>query len=558
MAKANPIPTAAPTENSWFDFLTRLAFVIAVAVVVARVTFMDYSRARGSALAGFEVGAATPGGAGPGAALALDLLACVPAILILARRASDRAYIVRWSWSAAPLLGLAAWAALSVLWASDQFAAVVGAGQFVAAAALLWAASQLVRSWRRLRLIAAIAVGTLLAIAAHCVMFAALDRPTLQKYWTAYVCPEPGHQTGKDEREHPGECGKTHADGKPRQLVQRRELILRQRGLAPGDFGAKQFENKVFAPEQQGFYNSPNTLGAVVVLLLLITAGVVWQKVRDDGLTPRGGEGGTSPALAYTVFAVAALLAVAGAGWLLFQSRSKTALATIVLGAGLLVTAWRMRAWLAANARRAFWGAVVMIVVATAAVVGHGLYHKTLFHETLTFRWQYWTGAMGLVARHPIAGVGMDNFGEHYLSTRLPEAPEEVADPHNLLVKYAAELGLVGLLLGLAWLGRLAWELTRPVGPVLSPEPVAPSKAKAGAMPRASAIKVVSVIAGLAIAINVLANIDLATGTLDGGDLLLDGLRRAMMLAVILIGATAAAVRSLKAPDVDERPAPLV
>ncbi|HSI33235.1 MAG TPA: hypothetical protein VK986_06545, partial [Tepidisphaeraceae bacterium] len=146
----------------------------------------------------------------------------------------------------------------------------------------------------------------------------------------------------------------------------------------------------------------------------------------------------------------------------------------------------------------------------------------------------------------------------HYLSTRLPEAPEEVADPHNLLVKYAAELGLVGLLLGLAWLGRLAWELTRPVGPTAAPEQLPSAKARVGAMPRASAIKVVSVIAGLAIAINVLANLDLATGTLDGGDLLLDGLRRAMMLAVILIGATAAAVRSLKAPDVDERPTPLV
>src|SRR5207302_3966732 len=83
----------------------------------------------------------------------------------------------------------------------------------------------------------------------------------------------------------------------------------------------------------------------------------------------------------------------------------------------------------------------------------------------MTFRWHYWVGAARVLREHPVLGVGWNNFGYHYLSHRLPQAPEEVKDPHNFLVRFFVELGLVGGLLLMAWLVLLWWEMTRPMVP---------------------------------------------------------------------------------------------
>ena len=46
--------------------------------------------------------------------------------------------------------------------------------------------------------------------------------------------------------------------------------------------------------------------------------------------------------------------------------------------------------------------------------------------------------------------VGLDNFGLYYLGARLPSAPEEIKDPHNVFVKFLVELGVVGLVFCMA------------------------------------------------------------------------------------------------------------
>ena len=54
--------------------------------------------------------------------------------------------------------------------------------------------------------------------------------------------------------------------------------------------------------------------------------------------------------------------------------------------------------------------------------------------------------------RHPIIGVGWDNFYLHYLRDRLPVASEEIRDPHNFIIRFFVELGAIGGILMLAWL----------------------------------------------------------------------------------------------------------
>jgi len=80
MAKARDAIVTELEGPRWsVEWLTQVAFVLALALVVARVTFPDASRAR-EALA-----STAPRGAGPATSIALDLLCCVPAILVLAR-----------------------------------------------------------------------------------------------------------------------------------------------------------------------------------------------------------------------------------------------------------------------------------------------------------------------------------------------------------------------------------------------------------------------------------------------------------------------------------------
>ncbi|MEL7239049.1 MAG: hypothetical protein AAGK78_09310, partial [Planctomycetota bacterium] len=64
---------------------------------------------------------------------------------------------------------------------------------------------------------------------------------------------------------------------------------------------------------------------------------------------------------------------------------------------------------------------------------------------------------------HPLVGTGCANFGPFYLEHRLPTAVEEVTDPHNLVMRFATELGIVGLgVLIVAGVAAL-WHVSRPV-----------------------------------------------------------------------------------------------
>lgn len=483
-----------PRSHEW---LTQCAFILALALVAARATIPDFSKVRGEA----AFSADTPRGPGAATALGLDLLCCVPALLVLARRAMDRQYILRVSWSLVPLAALVIWGMISLAWSADKFAALLGASHLMAALAMLYAGSQLVRSWLRLRVVAAAALGLLLALFAQSLFYRLVDLPDLKHQWS-----------------------------------ENREKFLKERGLADDPFLAQQFEQRVLAGELMGFFVSPNTMGAVVVLLALVSIGLLAQRAADL----KKGTG--------VIFALAAL-PIPFSLWMIYHTRSRTALATPLLAIALLLLAWLKRDWLAAHAKKAFLAALAGGGLVAVAVIGHGLYHKTLFHESLTFRWVYWSGAMNIVKAYPITGVGLDNFGLHYLAARLPTAPEEIKDPHNLVVKMMTELGIVGALLLLAWLGRLAWEATRPVVPPAGQEQATPPYRGA------KVILTFVFIASIGLVINLFCSVDYGADALYA---LNETLRKVILFAALMLAAALAALTSLRDPALDGRPAPLL
>jgi tetratricopeptide (TPR) repeat protein len=201
----------------------------------------------------------------------------------------------------------------------------------------------------------------------------------------------------------------------------------------------------------------------------------------------------------------------------------------------------KFRRALAPNSNRNYWIGVLIMLLGIAAVIGHGLYHHRLPTSTLTFRWQYWVGSVGVLRQHPLLGVGWSNFGLSYLAHRLPQAPEEIKDPHNFLVRFFAELGIVGGLLVIAWQLRLWRELTRPLSPSPIESPTGPGT-----------INFLAAVIAAATAIWLLVGVDLAREPFE------TYLVRLVFFGAAVVASSLAALRSIHSQELDGSSAPWI
>jgi O-antigen ligase len=84
---------------------------------------------------------------------------------------------------------------------------------------------------------------------------------------------------------------------------------------------------------------------------------------------------------------------------------------------------------------------------------------------TSFFRLNVWQSALLMIRDHPILGVGLDNFLYQYRGRYMfPDAwaEPELSHPHNLVLDYAARLGLLGLAAGV-WLQVAFWRAAWPL-----------------------------------------------------------------------------------------------
>lgn len=480
-------------------WLTAMAFAAVVAMVLARATISESLRNPFEPAPGADAGAVT---GLPNVSLWFDALCWAPALLVLIRRCFDRGYVLRFTPAHGLMLALALLALASTAWAVDRFAAAVLAFHFLSAGVLAWAASQLVRSWQRLRVVAAAAVGALAVMTMHGIYYRTVEWPDTVKY-----------------------------------VEQNREQLLRERGWTEDSFAWRQFYNKVRAGEMVGFGSSPNTYAAVVVFLGVIAASLALQRWRD----------GDEP-----VWPVAILLVLPAAAYVLWYTGSKTAFVTPLLAIGFVAVGWRWGGWLSARRRAAYLSGVGLFALGCLAFVGHGLYHGTFGIDSITFRWNYWIGSARLFVDHWLVGVGWGSFGFHYLAHRLPEATEEIKDPHNLFVKAFVELGAVGGALCLGWVARLTWEITRPI----TPPP--PTPLPAGTPTRAAARSVAAMIIGIgaaAVVLNAAGSVDFSR---DPAYVLVECLKRLLYFGLLILALAAGAIRSTTDVRPDDRPAPLL
>ncbi len=452
----------------------------------------------------------TPAAPGPATSLLMDLLICLPALLVLARRVFDPTFSLRLAWSALPMGLLAVWAAASVLWSDDKFSAVISAANWGTALVFIWSTSQLVRSWLCLRLVAGVCFGLLLVLIVSGWYYRLIDWPDLRRSWQ-----------------------ETSAQ------------LLKQMQKEPGSRDAEQFGKNIASGTPLGFSVSTNTYGALLVLTMAVSTGVALQRRRD-----RDSYGWVMP--------IAASLVPAAA--LLVFTRGKAVGATALLGTAALAALAQLDDWPRRYARRAYFIGVGICLLGAAALVGHGLFHHSLPTSSLNFRWHYWVASARLFAKHPIAGVGWENFGSHYLAFRLPLAPEEIRDPHDFFVRAFVELGAIGGLLMISWMLLLWWELSGPLPQILQADAVPSLNSPRGTSPPEGgrgypAIAIAVSLALVAVGLNILISFDWAA---PGAFLLFEVFRRLLFLVFLLGGLLVVVLPSMTTPNLDDRPAPWV
>lgn len=164
----------------------------------------------------------------------------------------------------------------------------------------------------------------------------------------------------------------------------------------------------------------------------------------------------------------AALAVVQGLAWLLTFSKGALLLAApamlLVLGVGGF---WLLRR--RGESTRPLIGLAILAAVGGLALLpflGAERFQRLLDFEQGTgfLRLQLWRSAWQMAVDHPLLGVGPDQFlylyRSHYL---LPQAWQEpnLNHPHNLFLDWWTRLGVVGLALGLGWLGAGVWGVWR-------------------------------------------------------------------------------------------------
>jgi hypothetical protein len=346
---------------------------------------------------------------GPVAVLGIGLAFwLMPMLLAASWIAEGRARLIH-PWLLVPVSLFIVGAAVSTALAADKSSALVRAAEMTGLWVGAWALVESLRSDGERRFLLAVLVAAAVGAAAVGIHQQAWGLPSAWQYF----------------QEH-------------------REEVLAQHNIIPGSYTETAFVGRFTGGVQAGL-GHPNVLAALLVLGLFVAAGMAREKWS---------EAGTKGARGLAVMLVAAA-GTCAAGVVLTQSRG--GILAALVGLWWLGVAW----WVKRCGRRI--ALYLLPLVAGAAAIGAAVavdgptIEKALL--SLRYRLDYWQATAGVLRQHGLAGVGLENFGLYYTEFKLPTAPEEIRDPHNLVLSMWSSLGLPGLaaLVGLVVVALRSW-----------------------------------------------------------------------------------------------------
>lgn len=228
--------------------------------------------------------------------------------------------------------------------------------------------------------------------------------------------------------------------------------------------------------EPFGLFALANTFGGFLAVWLLAGVGL-WRQIWSAAWWKQG-------------LIVALLLLIAACLWL---TNSRTAWGGLIIGLTGLAAS-RLRQIPGCGWMPLMW--IVATGVAAFGVVLYGIagdwQHTALPGplKSLVYRFQYWRGTWGFLQDDWLFGAGLGQFRGAYAAHKLPEASEEIADPHDLWLDAWSNGGLpalVGLILLFGTVMAPLWR--RPV-----------ADAEAAALPTWNPILAGAVAAGMMLA----------------------------------------------------------
>ena len=219
--------------------------------------------------------------------------------------------------------------------------------------------------------------------------------------------------------------------------------ILEKMGLAAGSSGAMQFANRLHSLEPTGPFALTNSLAGLMaawlvflVLLLSGQAAAMLTSLKPNRVTSTHWNW-VSTILCVSLtgsFFVTLLLTKSRSGWL-------AAMLCLIVGS-LLHPSIRQSGW--AIARRF---SIVFIAISIICSVSVGtvlVRDPSILAEagkSLSFRLDYWRGAVAMIESRPWTGYGVANFQQNYNRVKVITASESPADPHNFVLETAAAGG---------------------------------------------------------------------------------------------------------------------
>lgn len=226
------------------------------------------------------------------------------------------------------------------------------------------------------------------------------------------------------------------------------DQALRDAGLSleAGSAERMVFEKRLESREPIASFALTNSLAGYLAPWLTVLVGIglsaLWR--------PRGAADTPRPAATWSFapwpLAAAVVLSALIMGMCLLLTKSRSAYAATALGIVLALVASR------ATTLRTGWKmpAIAAGLVAGLIAVGWaagGLDREVLSEagKSLGYRVQYWRSTLAMIGDHPWLGVGPGQFQGRYTAYKLPEASEEIADPHNFLLDIWVTAGTPGV-----------------------------------------------------------------------------------------------------------------
>jgi O-antigen ligase len=214
------------------------------------------------------------------------------------------------------------------------------------------------------------------------------------------------------------------------------ELIYRIHGRGPD---AARVLQKLQDARVFSTFVYPNTLGGFLVVAFGAAVAALWRW-RGRFTT--------------AAFVALVVLVAAAMGFVLVLTKSNGAF--LAVGVALLAALILLRAPLQ---QKMLFGAIVVLVLASAFAVGYGHARISGGLATLGARADYWRAAAQIARDKPLLGWGPGTFGENYVRFIKAEEfsgsaqPEEPRMAHNSFLQMASDSGVVSMLLfAVMWL----------------------------------------------------------------------------------------------------------